>query len=442
MAAMSSASTLDPASVKRKKLLVLTGVLGVILVLALAVSMLMGKKSPGLLAPPGSKIQATHIASPTDSLKPADIWRSMSEAQIRNLETTNRDQAETLKRLGEELAALKHGNVGESGRSLPVPGEGTATKTLPPLPPPPPPRPAGVAVGPESYNRLAAAVTPVPPPKGAERGVTRTASGIQTVSFVEAAVPTVSVLTDAKDTRRTVEHYIPSGSFTQAILLGGIDAPTGGQAQQNPQPIVAKLVDRSILPNKFRYDTKECFVVGAGYGDISAERGYVRLESLSCVLKNGTVIDVPVKGYIADETGKAGIRGRVVTKTGQVLANALLSGVAAGIGQAFSYNAQIVSTSPLGTTSTIDSDQIGQAAAGQGIATAMDRLADYYIRLAEQMFPVIEIDSGRKVDVVLTTGVDLGAAALGAANAAPAAAVAPRANLSNRPATFQTVTKP
>ena len=34
----------------------------------------------------------------------------------------------------------------------------------------------------------------------------------------------------------------------------------------------------------------------------------------------------------------------------------------------------------------------------------MNRLANYYISLAEKVFPVIEVDAGRMVDVVLTKG--------------------------------------
>ncbi len=41
----------------------------------------------------------------------------------------------------------------------------------------------------------------------------------------------------------------------------------------------------------------------------------------------------------------------------------------------------------------------------------MDRLAQYYIALAEKTFPVIEVDAGRTVDVVLTQGVAIDAPA-------------------------------
>ena len=41
---------------------------------------------------------------------------------------------------------------------------------------------------------------------------------------------------------------------------------------------------------------------------------------------------------------------------------------------------------------------------GAGIGRALDRLAQYYITLAEKIFPVIEVDAGRLVDVVITQG--------------------------------------
>ena len=202
-------------------------------------------------------------------------------------------------------------------------------------------------------------------------------------------------------------HYLPSGSFTRALLLGGLDAPTGGQSQRNPQPVLLRLTDKAMLPNAFRSEIRDCFVVGAGYGDISSERAYIRTESLSCISRQGQAIDIPIKGYIAGEDGKAGMRGRLVSKQGQVLANALLAGVASGIGHSFQQSATTVSVSPLGSTSTIDTGKQLEAGLGTGVGKSLDRLSQYYITLAEKIFPVIEIDAGRSVDIVLTSGVNL-----------------------------------
>ncbi|MCK7499556.1 MAG: hypothetical protein MZW92_61025 [Comamonadaceae bacterium] len=41
-------------------------------------------------------------------------------------------------------------------------------------------------------------------------------------------------------------------SFTRGILLGGLDAPTGGQSQSNPHPVLIRLEDNAVLPNRYR----------------------------------------------------------------------------------------------------------------------------------------------------------------------------------------------
>ena len=37
----------------------------------------------------------------------------------------------------------------------------------------------------------------------------------------------------------------------------------------------------------------------------------------------------------------------------------------------------------------------------------MDRLANYYMDMAEQTFPVLEVDAGRGVELILNAGVSL-----------------------------------
>jgi len=208
--------------------------------------------------------------------------------------------------------------------------------------------------------------------------------------------------------RRHVGSFLPVG-FTKAIVLGGLAAPTGGQAQSNPVPVLLRLADSAVLPNEFRAGVRDCFVVGEGYGDQSAERAYIRTTLLSCVLANGSVLEVPLKGSVFGEDGMNGVRGALVTKQGAILTNALLSGIAAGIGQGIAQASQSVSTSPLGsvTTSPTDSAGILRQGVGTGVGKALDRLSQYYIQLAERTFPVIEVQAGRTVDVVVTQGVPL-----------------------------------
>ena len=204
---------------------------------------------------------------------------------------------------------------------------------------------------------------------------------------------------------RAQKSYIPSGTFFQAVLLGGIDAPTGGEsATASPYPVLMRVTNMAQLPNRFRENFKECFITGTGYGDLSSERAIVRTEQLSCVGSDGRAIDISIKGYVAGEDGKAGIRGRLVTKQGAVLKNALITGLLSGIGQGFSSAAGTVNSTALGTVSSIPDSKQMQAALGSGVGNAFEKLAAYYIKLADKMFPVIEIDAGRRVDAVLMKG--------------------------------------
>lgn len=333
-----------------------------------------------------SRPQPMPIATPGAQADPRDIWMSKSAEQMRQMEDMIqglRQQVDTLDKKPTTVAPL--------ALTLPPPPAPMPAQT-PMSPLPSPPMPTSLSGAKEDRT-----TEPTPPPRP---------PGI--VSFEVSDARVVPPETAGKaEAKRDARSYVPSGSFFRAALLGGLDAPTGGQAQSNPHPILMRVQDNAFLPNRYRFKIKECLALGASHGDISSERAYIRLESLSCVRHDGKAIDVPVKGYVVGEDGKAGMRGRLVSKQGQVLANALVAGIGAGIGQAFQQSATTISTNPLGSVGTIDPGKQFQAGIGTGVGKALDRLSQYYITLAEKMFPIIEVDAGRTVDVVFTKGFSL-----------------------------------
>ncbi len=96
-----------------------------------------------------------------------------------------------------------------------------------------------------------------------------------------------------------------------------------------------------------------------------------------------------------------------MTKEGALLGRAFIAGLGSGIGSGLSQSVTTLSTSALGATQSVDPGKVLEYGAYTGIGKAMDRLAQYYITLAEKTFPVIEIAAGRTVDVVLTKGIAL-----------------------------------
>jgi conjugal transfer pilus assembly protein TraB len=199
--------------------------------------------------------------------------------------------------------------------------------------------------------------------------------------------------------------YVPAGAFGRVVILGGIDAPASGQAQSNPHPVLLRFLGNINLPGGAKVDLKDCLVTADGVGDISSERAQVRTQRISCRIGKNKIADTEIRGHVNGEDGKAGVRGKLVTKSGAILANALFTGTMSALGSAIQASAQTTNTTAFGTTVT--QTQPGQelkAGMGAGVNKAFDRLSNYYIALAEKTFPVIEIDSMRVVDLIVTQG--------------------------------------
>lgn len=215
----------------------------------------------------------------------------------------------------------------------------------------------------------------------------------------------------AKGSVNPIEFYMPTGSIISAVLLNGLDASTATGAKNEPMPALLRVEKDAVLPNRFTSDIRECFILASGHGDLSSERAFLRGEYLSCVRNDGGVLETKFPSYVVGEDGKAGMRGRLVSKQGQVIARTLVAGFASGVSKAFDVTPVSVldTTSSSGSMSyqTNYSPDLVQGAAAQGASRALEKVADFYLKMAEQMFPVVEITAGRRIDVIVTAGTKL-----------------------------------
>lgn len=204
--------------------------------------------------------------------------------------------------------------------------------------------------------------------------------------------------------------YLPVGTMVKGVLLSGLYAPTGVNARKDPFPVILRIQDEAIMPNLKKADLKECFLTLSGYGDLSSERALMRGETLSCVANDNSVIETKFPSYAVGEDGKAGIGGRLITRNGRALRNAMLSGFFSGMSDAFEttkvQKLDISGSSSETYENAMSSENLNNGLFN-GASDALGKLADYYMSMAEQTFPVIEIDAGREVTVTLTQGTDL-----------------------------------
>lgn len=203
---------------------------------------------------------------------------------------------------------------------------------------------------------------------------------------------------------------LPAGSILSGVFLNGMDAPTGHGSGRQQFPALLKISREAILPNNYRSDIRDCFLIVSGYGDLSSQRAYLRGEVLSCITTRKEILEGRLDSYVVGPDGHAGIRGRLVSKQGQAIARSLMAGFMSGLSKAFDVNAvPTISTSSSGTVSyeKVYSSDALRGSAASGISSSLDRIAGFYLEMAEGIFPVIEIDAGRKASVIVSRGTRL-----------------------------------
>ncbi|MBO4405840.1 MAG: TraB/VirB10 family protein [Alphaproteobacteria bacterium] len=206
------------------------------------------------------------------------------------------------------------------------------------------------------------------------------------------------------------ENFIFAGTYARGVLLGSATVSAGISSSSNPKPVLLRITDTGNLPNKVKGLLKDAVVIGAASGHLSSESVEIRLERLTKIDKaKGIGIDIPIKGYVAGENGDSEIRGKVFDRAGAVARNAAVAGFLSGAAEAITTNNSSAVTfepnSGLAQFSPKTGAKMLEMGASKGIGNAMEKYADFYIKRAEQMQPVIKIDGGRKVTIVFTESV-------------------------------------
>jgi len=218
---------------------------------------------------------------------------------------------------------------------------------------------------------------------------------------------------DGEDARQ-LSDWLPAGSHAEAVVVAGVDASAGVASQGDPRPVLLRITGPAWTAAEDgtaqAVDLNGCTVTGAAYGDLSSEKVYARLRTLTCSgAEPGTVVETEVAGFVAG-AGKAGVRGPVVSREGALVQKAFFAGLVSGVGQgvssAFAPQAVASGTNTAAVANT-GLDDIGRAGIGAGASSAGRRVSDYLIRRAEQYQPVIQLQAGTAVTVVFLEGTRL-----------------------------------
>ena len=388
----------DATGVRRRQLLLFSGMAAAALV---ALALWLGAGSGG--PPPAATGIDAELAGPDTA---EEAWTRRSEARIGTIEARLREMETDARRLGAENERLREKLAVDAadarvvidrqaamiedlerrvaGGSPPVASFGQA----PDFP--------GAPMDPESVpaDGFAAPATPAPL--------------IETFELDDSSSSAPAI-----EAWKPLAAWLPAGSHAEAIVLAGVDASAGISSQGDPRPLLLRLTGPAWTAAAggaaLQVDVAGCTVTGAAHGDLSSEKVYARLRTLTCAgPEPGSVIETEVAGFIAG-SGKTGVRGPVVSREGALVQKAFLAGLVSGAGQgaAQAFQPQAVATGGGAAVANTGLADIGRAGLGAGAASAGSKVADYLIRRAEQYQPVIQLRSGTRVSVVFLEGARL-----------------------------------
>jgi conjugal transfer pilus assembly protein TraB len=309
--------------------------------------------------------------------------------------------------LGDRVTAIEEGKVvpgaAGTGHAQIAGGDGDLPPALPgdaPAYPPAPPEAKGAADEiPAPPSAPAAPPAPPAPPTERQVGAIGAATATQAAEGGAGGVPS------SKKGKRTI--YLPPG-FMKARLLTGIDALASRDATSNPEPIIARVQAPAVLPNEVKANLAGCFVIGNATGSLAKERVEIQLVSISCVdFESHAVVDQAIKGFFVDADGKKGLSGKVVTRAGATLARSFIAGTIAGISQSVEGTFGSLSTSALGSVRSLDAGDAVKSGVAGGLSKSSDKLTDFYLDLARQAGPVVEVGAAKDVVVVIQEGLAL-----------------------------------
>ncbi|AEH16226.1 TraB/VirB10 family protein [Shewanella sp. SM101] len=202
------------------------------------------------------------------------------------------------------------------------------------------------------------------------------------------------------------DTWLSAGTVLPMTLLTGQHVPTSTSAQTNPAPVLLKIVDVGMMPNGFTIDLVGCMVVGSARGSASTSRVEIRAESISCIDQQGRAIEQPFVASAQGQDGHAGIPAKLVTRYGESIKQSFWAGIY-GTGADTLTNMTNNKSNGGVYDSNYYKDSTGSAMAG-GASSAFDKIADFYLELADEARPYLEMNGGIEgVDFIVQRGMGL-----------------------------------
>lgn len=198
---------------------------------------------------------------------------------------------------------------------------------------------------------------------------------------------------------------LTAGSIISGTLMNGSYVPTGSNASNDPMPGIFRIKREALMPNfNVSEEVKECVIVASAKPIIESTRVDYRASTITCIRDDGTATEDSIKAVATGRDGSTGVPATLISRNGEMLAKTAMAGFLQGLTDIFSQTSlEVNSDDGVYAISGKQMTQLSGSAALGGAGTAMERLADYYMELADKMQPTLKVSSGVEVHFMVTS---------------------------------------
>ena len=220
---------------------------------------------------------------------PEQVWTRRSEARIGTIETRLREMEGEARRLRSENERLRArlGRDAADARAV-IDGQKAAIDALERR------MNAAPAADPGGLGDPAFFDPPGTPARRAEPVPVAPAPLIETFELEGSGAPLSGAETVAGAVEKPLGSWLPAGAHAEALVLAGVDASAGVSSQGDPRPVLFRITGPAWTAAEdgaaLSADVAGCTVTGAAHGDLSSEKVYARLRTMTCAGAQGPAL--------------------------------------------------------------------------------------------------------------------------------------------------------
>ncbi|WP_152182872.1 TraB/VirB10 family protein [Sulfurimonas indica] len=243
-------------------------------------------------------------------------------------------------------------------------------------------------------------------------------------AFVEVNSDTMDYETQefsesTKDINNTVAmpSFTLMPGFTKGLLINGGEMPilTEGDDASEAVPIYIRINGDELIANDASVNIDGCIILATAKGSLSKRAAELRLSKISCNITDldgsSYKIDQKIAGWVFDENGNYGIKGRLVSREKEIIkaglplaiVESMIQSLSMAIGNSNTNVVIPVGDNPAAVNSQYMSGGLIQGA-GRGTSEVLKKFSDYYMKMLNSLNPTISIRAGRKVTIAFKGG--------------------------------------